>query len=156
MMHFSKGFSLIRVLVYLLLVISAYVFTPQLYIAYRKHQLQDEQNQGVQQLEPLERRWRDAVTLAGSTSRIALDGPVNIMQSIRRDAQAMEIKGCLSSAKTALVMTMSHTIDGFIAFMGDNEVEAKILFASALDAKHAYDDKVANCALAAVEGKANN
>lgn len=62
-------------------------------------------------------RWGDAVELADSTARIALDGPIAEMQAIRRDLADIDAPACLENAQGALLASMDATIKGFLLFM---------------------------------------
>ena len=64
-------------------------------------------------------RFDDAVTLASSTSRIALSPVISEMQTARREAQAAEVPPCTVKAQTALVAYMDATIGAFVLFIGD-------------------------------------
>jgi len=70
------------------------------------------------QLQLIARRWQDSVTLAGSTSRIALSGPVATMQSVERDTENTPVPKCLEGARTLLTLSMTDAITGFVDFMG--------------------------------------
>jgi len=47
------------------------------------------------------------------------------LQTIRREAEDLEVPVCAVSAKNALVTYMNATIDGFIAFLSD-EPDTKV------------------------------
>lgn len=62
-------------------------------------------------------RWQDARNVAGSTSRMALSGPLATLQAIRRDAKELTVPPCLERGKTELISGMDFTIDGILVFM---------------------------------------
>lgn len=66
---------------------------------------------------PLLGRWQDAITVANSTARIALDEPLADMQAIRRDVEQLDAPPCAEQAQAALVASMDHTIEAFLLFM---------------------------------------
>jgi tetratricopeptide (TPR) repeat protein len=70
------------------------------------------------QLGQILRRWNDALSLARSTSLISLSGPVGGLQSVERDTENMKVPDCLHSARLLLASSMTESINGFLAFMG--------------------------------------
>lgn len=64
-------------------------------------------------------RWQDAIEIANSTARISLNGPVSDLQAIRREVDDLEAPLCASQAKSALISSMDHVIEGFLIFMQD-------------------------------------
>lgn len=68
-------------------------------------------------LDALIGRWQDTVKVAGTTSRIALSGPVTAMQGLRREAEQLTVSPCMDQAKGHLVQHMGGTIEGFLVFM---------------------------------------
>lgn len=62
-------------------------------------------------------RWDDAVKVALTSGRIALPGPVGILQSTRREAEQLTVPPCMDEAKVQLVKSMNSTIEGFLVFM---------------------------------------
>lgn len=64
-------------------------------------------------------RWQDAIEIANSTARVSLDGPVANLQAIRREVDELEAPSCASQAKSALISSMDHVIEGFLTFMQD-------------------------------------
>ncbi len=71
-------------------------------------------------------RWIDIDTLARSTGRIALAGPVGKMQDLLREAKAVQVADCAQDAKKALVALISSDTDAMIAFMQEDEVSSTI------------------------------
>lgn len=71
-------------------------------------------------------RWIDLDTLARSTGRIALSGPVGKMQDLLREAKAVHVADCAQDAKKALVSLISDDTDAMIDFMGQNDLGAKL------------------------------
>ena len=68
-------------------------------------------------VDSLAARWDDAVKVALTSGRIALPGPVGILQSTRREAEQLTVPLCLDEAKAQLVKSMNSTIEGFLVFM---------------------------------------
>lgn len=65
-------------------------------------------------------KWLDAVSVAGATSRVALNGPVLHLQAVRRETEALLLPECLSHARKLLLEGMQLQIDGFLAFMAND------------------------------------
>lgn len=94
-------------------------------------------------------RWDDAVKVAGTTSRIALGPQVAALQAIKRDAEQLTVPPCLDKGKADLVLAMTSTVDGFLAFMR-NEFKvgdqlAKIDFDAAATHMASYKTGRAGC-----------
>lgn len=68
-------------------------------------------------------RWDDARALASSTGRISLPGPVQKLQEIARDWQALSFQSKCVSDKVAPAFSeyAKMTINGFLLFMADEE-----------------------------------
>ena len=62
--------------------------------------------------------FSDGVSVAESTARISLSGPVGDLQKIQRDTSDVQVPSCMEDAKKLLTGGMRTSIDGFIAFMG--------------------------------------
>jgi len=78
-------------------------------------------------VDPIAKKWDDAVTLANSTPRMTLPNQISELQSIERDAETVEVDKCMADAHAELVTSMKATIDGFLAFLGekpDQEITA--------------------------------
>lgn len=71
----------------------------------------------LESVEAVRARWADASRLAGSTSRIALSGPLKDMQQIRRELEAMTLTGCAGDVRELLVDGMTMEIEAYVAFM---------------------------------------
>lgn len=78
-------------------------------------------------------RWIDLDTLARSTARIALAGPVGKMQDLLREARETPVKPCAQQAKTALVTLISGNTDAMLAFMRDNAIGSSLYDAAYRD-----------------------
>jgi hypothetical protein len=72
-------------------------------------------------VEPLLEEWDDAVSIANQTPRGSLAGVIPGLQEIRRSTENLEIEECFEDAHSFLVKYMDYTIDGFIAFMGQED-----------------------------------
>ena len=81
----------------------------------------DDGEQVFDLLSEVSQRWDDAVALADQTPRMQLAGQIGNLQEIRRDAQNQEWPKCGDPAQEALVAGMNAGIEGFIAFLGDEE-----------------------------------
>lgn len=75
----------------------------------------------ITQLDPLLEEWSDAITVASSTSRIALSPTVSNLQTIRREVSNLTPPDCAMEAQELLVSHMDYMIDGFLSFMADEE-----------------------------------
>lgn len=81
-----------------------------------------EQSEGfIADVEAVLQHWIDADQVAGSTSRIALDGPIQELQAVRRDALAIEAPECAADVKSALIEYMDDRIDIYLMFMSNDE-----------------------------------
>jgi len=68
--------------------------------------------------------WDSEVLLAGQTARIALSSRVAVLQGLARKWEAVSVNTtCLTQldAKPFFKKYMDHTIEGFLAFMGNKE-----------------------------------
>lgn len=94
-------------------------------------------------------KWNDASTLASSTARIALSGPVASLQALRRETHAMIVPPCLDHAKAALVSGMDKEIEGFVIFMQNpaqlGDLLARVPFSEAKELFGSYDTGLAEC-----------
>lgn len=61
--------------------------------------------------------WDDANAVAGSTARISLSGPVQDLQAIARDVDALDPPPCADKAHSLLTDYMRRVIDGYLSFM---------------------------------------
>ena len=64
-------------------------------------------------------RWRDAATLADSTARVALAGPIADLQAIRRELLALEPPDCARVVHLSTERYMTHLIESLLMFMRD-------------------------------------
>lgn len=95
------------------------------------------------QIQPLARRWDDAVQLASSTSRISLAPQIASLQAIRREAEDLEPPPCATLAKQYLVTAMEQNINGYIAFLGERpDSEVQVSFAAAGRAMDDYHNEI--------------
>lgn len=78
-------------------------------------------NAVAENLEDIAERWDDAMDVAGSSSRIALAGPVSELQSIRRETRTQDWPECGQEAQQELVGWMDESINALIAFMGQDD-----------------------------------
>jgi hypothetical protein len=74
------------------------------------------------------RRYDDARTLAGSTSRLSLSPVIKDLQEIRRNTEDLVLPMCALKAKTALIAYMNADIDTLLAFMAQKtDADVKVL-----------------------------
>jgi hypothetical protein len=71
----------------------------------------------VATMQHLGAEWDDANKLAGTTGRGSLSGPISNLQKIARDANDLNLPGCMDAAKAAMTAYMEDTVDGYILFM---------------------------------------
>lgn len=90
------------------------------------------------EVDALNDRWEDAVTLAGSTSRIALGPVVADLQAIQREAEAMTVPACATVLHQRLTEPMDEIINGFLFFMQSGDTEYLTL-AVELSAYYAHE-----------------
>lgn len=79
-------------------------------------------------LEKLYLRWQDAERLALSTPFLALSGPVATLQSLRREAEDIDVPPCLLVARAKLAGGMKRTVDGFLSGMGDSRLAGVMVY----------------------------
>lgn len=77
----------------------------------------------VEDVEALFDDWDDATRLADNTARIALSGPVQQLQEIRRAVNDLDPPACAEPVQRAFISYMNFTIDGFLAFMAEEPHE---------------------------------
>lgn len=71
----------------------------------------------------IQEEWEDTFEVAISTSRIALDGPVGDLQSIRREARNVTPPDCMADAHQRYLEGMDTFINFFLEFMADADAE---------------------------------
>lgn len=71
-------------------------------------------------------RFDDANRLASQTSRANLSPQIADLQSIRRDAQAVEVPECMADMKAAMLDYMDADIDAFITFLDPDVTDATL------------------------------
>jgi hypothetical protein len=94
--------------------------------------------------QPMAERWDDATKLADSTPRMGLAPQIAAMQTIRREAQALDAPSCAEQAKQFLLAAMDASVNAYIAFLGqqpDTEVQAG--FATANQAMNRFQNELA-------------
>jgi hypothetical protein len=91
------------------------------------------------ELDSIVAEWDDAVTLAESTSRMALPSQISTMQAIKRDLDDIEWNECSSKAVDLLRNSMQATIEGFVLFLADeDESDIQEKWEASLSAQAAY------------------
>lgn len=73
---------------------------------------------------PIAAEWSDAVTLADSTPRMSLAGPIQSLQTIKRKAEALDAPACVAHVKSGLTGAMGTTIDSYLTFMSSSNDDA--------------------------------
>lgn len=81
---------------------------------------------GFEKLKTLEKRWIDGSKLALSTSRIALSGPVQNLQSIARELREIKVSQCLAPAQAQLVEVVDLTVEAFMDFMQQHDLTSNL------------------------------
>lgn len=89
----------------------------------------------------LNKRWADAVTLAGSTPRIALGPVVADMQAIQRETAALTVPECVGNLNELLMQSMDPITTGVLLFMQGADSEY-LEIAVELAAIYAHDFNV--------------
>ena len=84
-----------------------------------KEKLRTAYDKSVDALLEQQRRWIDAHSLADSTPRHSLPGPIARLQEVRRETAQLVLPECLSEARQILVFGMDKTIDGFLIFLAN-------------------------------------
>ncbi len=109
------------------------------------------------QLLNLINQWQDAYNIARSTSRIGLAAPVQSLQALRREVEALEVPPCLTAARGYLVQHMNRIVDGFLSFMAQQDdavVQAKFDQADAALTQYTDEmNRIAACAPNCPEAK---
>ena len=75
----------------------------------------------LDQIEVISQEWDDAISLADSTGRGNLPDRIAELQRIRRRAQFLDVPSEAESPHNNLVKAMDYAIDGFLAFMVEDE-----------------------------------
>jgi hypothetical protein len=78
----------------------------------------ESKDEGLADLGKIEQRWDDGTAVAGHTGRNALSGPVQNLQSIKRDLSTVKVSKCLTEAKGILIEIMDSTVNEYLEFMG--------------------------------------
>jgi len=74
------------------------------------------------QLQKINQKWADALSIANSTSRIALSQPVANLQEIKREAKGVVTPRNRKECHEHLVKYMDLTIERFLMFMQGSEI----------------------------------
>ncbi len=105
--------------------------------------------EGVKLLDDQYDVFKDALAIAGSTSRISLSGPIADLQEIGRDTEDIEVTECLIPARSWLVYSIDKYTTAFLKFTSnedDDVVSAWITGASsALDSYLEEISRVQEC-----------
>ena len=92
-------------------------------------------------------RFNSLVKLAASTPRVSLVGVVREMQDVHKEYARLWAPRCIEAYHTHMCKSMELTIDGFLAFMAQDEDEASSHFEKAADylrwASEALDNAMA-------------
>lgn len=98
----------------------------------------EKKDKGLVELQGIEKKWEDAVAVAGSTGRIALAQPVSNLQAIRREFENVKLGKCLSTAKPAFEEHMDLVINAMLQFMAHHESMSNQLVEDAKEAGNKY------------------
>lgn len=105
-------------------------------------------DKAVAALSDIHARYADAKRIASATSRIALSGPVASLQSLSREAKALDLPPCLADARASLALSIDQSVDGSLMFMANekwNEATMLAKFASSEETLKMYERKIAAC-----------
>lgn len=101
--------------------------------------------QQLDQIQALASEWESALQLAASAPRIALAGPVQRMQDVRAKVRSGQFTHCAADVRFAFTTHMDPTIDGFLKFMMNEEIEASEKFDQGKAALAGFKSQVAAC-----------
>lgn len=101
-------------------------------------------------LKARDRRWEDALKLAGSTARMQLAPVIKDMQDQLRSNESVALPGCLGEAKPYWIESQRETVSAFLAFMAQNEFTAAEHFKTAERATRNYTMVLDACRPAAL------
>ena len=73
----------------------------------------------LRELGSISQRYEDAFKLATSTSKIMLAPQVELLQSIKREADIISVPKCMEKLKGFVISAFNNGIEGFLAFMQD-------------------------------------
>lgn len=74
-------------------------------------------------VEPLLTEWDDTIDIANQTPRMSLVNVISDLQDIKRQTDIAEIPECFEDSHSFLIKSMNFTIEGFLAFMGQEDDE---------------------------------
>lgn len=114
-------------------------------IAQKREQERTEFSKSYERINDIVKQWDDAVTLAGSTARINLDGPVSTLQNIKRETEQLIVPLCLERGKSLLLSSMDLRINGFIEFMLEHEFTSKGLVNDSVELRSKFDSEIYSC-----------
>ena len=72
-------------------------------------------------VEPLVAEWDDTIDIANQTPRMSLANVISDLQDIKRQTDNAEIPECFEESHSFLIKSMDFTIEGFLAFMGQED-----------------------------------
>lgn len=98
----------------------------------------------VSNLDTVNSHFQDVYTLASATGRGALAPVVSNMQTVKQNAEDIEVPSCLAGAKAGLVGGIDGAINGFLAFMAQkNDAFVDSIFRKAVTDLDTYTSEVA-------------
>lgn len=103
-------------------------------------------DKAIAELGNIYERWKDTLALADHTSRVALSGPVEKLQSIKRETASMLVPKCLVEPKKKMVNGMEKIIAGFLKFMSDADYKPVDEFKEGIGLFSEYEQESATCA----------
>lgn len=101
-------------------------------------------------LKTRDRRWEDALKLAGSTARMQLPSVIKDMQEQLRENEATALPGCLGEAKPYWIESQRETVAAFLSFMAQHDFIAEAHFKTAERATRNYTMVLDACRPAAL------
>lgn len=90
-------------------------------------------------------RWNDVSIVASRTSKIALSGVVQDMQSLRREADKLVVTPCLTRAQANLLVGMDSELTGYLKFMADSDASITQDIVGKYEAFAKYYEVVKKC-----------
>lgn len=76
----------------------------------------------------INRRWVDAMNVAGGTPRMALAQPVINLQNIMYEMRDLKVEPCMVDGQVLMIGAMRMAVDGYTAFMRKEEPTAEFNF----------------------------
>lgn len=108
--------------------------------AQQQHRSRVDSAEALKTLSGIHRRWSDGIKIAINTPQIALPGPINVLQSVRRDAEMLSVPSCLVEPKKKLVAGMNKVIEVLVQFMSSAEAGRELAANEVGDIRMLFSD----------------